>query len=171
MFSAAIKIETEGKLNDEFEKPAIRLKIEFHLQCHHIHHAARGDQSSNGSYYGEDRIQGTKRRSRFYWRRCGPGRTRARRCGPASGRGWRGCRSSSGGTGSVGRCCGAQRRRWGACSWPARPPGGRVGSLMVGAADGLGGKLIRTVSFFGWTLPVSFLGGRRQSECWECYQP
>jgi hypothetical protein len=30
---------------------------------------------------------------------------------------------------------------------------------MVGAADGLGGKLIRTVSFFGWTFPVSFFGG------------
>jgi hypothetical protein len=30
---------------------------------------------------------------------------------------------------------------------------------MVGAADGLGGKLMRTVSFLGWTLPVSFLGG------------
>src|SRR5262249_45982893 len=30
---------------------------------------------------------------------------------------------------------------------------------MVGAADGFGGKLIRTVSFLGWTLPVSFLGG------------
>jgi hypothetical protein len=31
---------------------------------------------------------------------------------------------------------------------------------MVGAAEGLGGKLIRTVSFFGWTFPVSFFGGR-----------
>jgi hypothetical protein len=30
---------------------------------------------------------------------------------------------------------------------------------MVGAAEGFGGRLIRTVSFFGWTLPVSFLGG------------
>jgi len=30
---------------------------------------------------------------------------------------------------------------------------------MVGAAVGLGGKVIRTVSFFGWTLPVSFFGG------------
>ena len=30
---------------------------------------------------------------------------------------------------------------------------------MVGAAEGLGGKLIRTVSFLGWTFPVSFLGG------------
>jgi len=42
---------------------------------------------------------------------------------------------------------------------PAGPPGGSVGSLIVGAADGLGGKLIRTVSFLGWTLPVSFFGG------------
>jgi hypothetical protein len=30
---------------------------------------------------------------------------------------------------------------------------------MVGAAEGLGGKLMRTVSFFGCTLPVSFFGG------------
>jgi len=42
---------------------------------------------------------------------------------------------------------------------PVGPPGGKVGSLIVGAAVGLGGKLIRTVSFFGWTLPVSFFGG------------
>src|ERR1022692_1930323 len=32
---------------------------------------------------------------------------------------------------------------------PVGPPGGSVGSLMVGAAVGLGGKLMRTVSFFG----------------------
>ena len=42
---------------------------------------------------------------------------------------------------------------------PAGPPGGSVGSLIVGAAEGLGGKLMRTVSFLGWTLPVSFFGG------------
>ena len=42
---------------------------------------------------------------------------------------------------------------------PVGPPGGSVGSLMVGAAEGLGGRLIRTVSFLGWTLPVSFFGG------------
>ena len=47
----------------------------------------------------------------------------------------------------------------GAVAAAAGPPGGRVGSLIVGAADGLGGKLMRTVSFFGWTLPVSFFGG------------
>ncbi|MEJ0091098.1 MAG: hypothetical protein WDM80_15315 [Limisphaerales bacterium] len=32
---------------------------------------------------------------------------------------------------------------------PVGPPGGNVGSLMVGAAVGFGGKLMRTVSFFG----------------------
>ena len=31
--------------------------------------------------------------------------------------------------------------------------------MMVGAAVGLGGRLMRTVSFLGWTLPVSFFGG------------
>jgi hypothetical protein len=31
--------------------------------------------------------------------------------------------------------------------------------LIVGAADGFGGKLMRTVSFLGWTFPVSFFGG------------
>ena len=30
-----------------------------------------------------------------------------------------------------------------------------VGILIVGAAVGFGGKLIRTVSFFGWTFPDS----------------
>ena len=42
---------------------------------------------------------------------------------------------------------------------PTGPPGGSVGNLIVGAAEGFGGRLIRTVSFFGWTFPVSFLGG------------
>jgi len=37
----------------------------------------------------------------------------------------------------------------GAAEAPVGPPGGRVGSLIVGAADGFGGKLIRTVSFLG----------------------
>ena len=41
----------------------------------------------------------------------------------------------------------------------AGPPGGSVGNLIVGAAVGFGGRLIRTVSFFGCTLPVSYLGG------------
>ncbi|MCS7338245.1 MAG: hypothetical protein NZ739_08430 [Verrucomicrobiae bacterium] len=34
-----------------------------------------------------------------------------------------------------------------------------LGSLIVGAAEGFGGKFIRTVSFLGCTLPVSFFGG------------
>jgi hypothetical protein len=40
------------------------------------------------------------------------------------------------------------------------PPGASVGSFIVGADVGLGGKLIRTVSFFGWTFEASAgLGG------------
>jgi len=42
---------------------------------------------------------------------------------------------------------------------PVGPPGGNVGNLIVGAAVGRGGKLMRTVSFFGWTLPVDFFIG------------
>lgn len=43
---------------------------------------------------------------------------------------------------------------------PVGPPGGSVGNLIVGAAVGFGGSVMRTVSFFGWTLPVSFFGGK-----------
>lgn len=40
-------------------------------------------------------------------------------------------------------------------------PGASVGSLIVGADVGLGGRLMRTVSFLGWTLEASAgLGGR-----------
>ena len=39
------------------------------------------------------------------------------------------------------------------------PPGGNVGNLMVGAAEGLGGRLMRTVSFFGRTFESDGLGG------------
>ena len=42
---------------------------------------------------------------------------------------------------------------------PVGPPGGSVGNLMVGAAVGFGGKLMRTVSFLGCTLPVDFFKG------------
>jgi hypothetical protein len=39
-------------------------------------------------------------------------------------------------------------------------PGARVGSLIVGAEVGLGGRLMRTVSFLGWTFEASAgLGG------------
>ena len=37
----------------------------------------------------------------------------------------------------------------GALAAPVGPPGGKVGNLIVGAAVGLGGKLMRTVSFLG----------------------
>ena len=41
------------------------------------------------------------------------------------------------------------------------PPAGAEGNRIVGEADGFGGKLIRTVSFLGWTLAASagFGGG------------
>jgi hypothetical protein len=42
---------------------------------------------------------------------------------------------------------------------PVGPPGGNVGNLMVGAAVGFGGRLMRTVSFLGWTRPVDFFIG------------
>jgi hypothetical protein len=39
-------------------------------------------------------------------------------------------------------------------------PGASVGSFIVGAEVGLGGKLMRTVSFLGWTFEASAgLGG------------
>ena len=39
-------------------------------------------------------------------------------------------------------------------------PGASVGNLIVGADVGLGGRLMRTVSFLGWTLEASAgLGG------------
>ena len=34
-------------------------------------------------------------------------------------------------------------------------PGASVGSLIVGAEVGLGGRLMRTVSFLGWTFAAS----------------
>jgi hypothetical protein len=42
---------------------------------------------------------------------------------------------------------------------PVGPAGGSVGNLIVGAADGFGGNVMRTVSFFGWTFPVDFFIG------------
>jgi hypothetical protein len=35
------------------------------------------------------------------------------------------------------------------------PPAGSVGSLIVGDAEGFGGSVMRTVSFFGCTLAAS----------------
>lgn len=66
-----------------------------------------------------------------------------------------------GAVGAAGAACAAAvlSAGAGAAAGAAGPPGGRVGNLIVGAAEGLGGKLIRTVSFLGWTFPVSFFGG------------
>ena len=41
------------------------------------------------------------------------------------------------------------------------PPAGKVGNLIVAVDAGFGGRLMRTVSFLGWTLEASAgLGGR-----------
>jgi len=59
--------------------------------------------------------------------------------GAADGRG-------AGGAGEAAVTAGAAK---GAALAPVGPPGGSVGSLIVGAAEGLGGRLMRTVSFLG----------------------
>src|SRR6185295_12338555 len=65
----------------------------------------------------------------------------------------RGAGAAAGAAAAV--CAGAG----GAVGTPVGPPGGSVGNLIVGAAEGFGGRLMRTVSFLGWTFPVSFFGG------------
>ena len=61
---------------------------------------------------------------------------------------------------AAGAATGAGGAAWAAtgAAWDAAggaEPGASVGSLIVGADVGLGGKLIRTVSFLGWTLEAS----------------
>ena len=46
-------------------------------------------------------------------------------------------------------CVGAEADGMAPLDAPVGPPGGSVGNLIVGAVDGLGGKLMRTVSFLG----------------------
>src|SRR5580658_1489441 len=72
----------------------------------------------------------------------------------------------AGGTGAAGALDGAEAGAAAEAIGAAAPlpgggaPGARVGSLIVGADVGLGGRLMRTVSFFGWTLAASAgLGG------------
>jgi hypothetical protein len=79
----------------------------------------------------------------------------------AVGRGATGAAAPARGGAGAAACAGAAVLKVGAgaAAGAVGPPGGSVGNLIVGAADGFGGKLIRTVSFLGWTLPVSFLGG------------
>jgi len=67
--------------------------------------------------------------------------------------------AAAAGAAVLGAGAAAAGARLGALGAPDGPAGGSVGNLMVGAAVGFGGKLMRTVSFFGCTLPVSFLGG------------
>src|SRR5438552_16764508 len=85
-----------------------------------------------------------------------PAMTGARRCGGAGrpvavgaavGRG-----AGVGGAGA-GACAGAGAAATGTAAAGAADAG--AGILIVGAAVGLGGKLIRTVSFFGCTLAAS----------------
>jgi len=89
-----------------------------------------------------------------------PGMTGARRCGGAgrpvavgvaTGRG-----AGVGGAGA-GVCsgAGAGAMATGAAAAAVGAAGAGAGILIVGAAVGLGGKLIRTVSFFGCTLAAS----------------
>ncbi|MEY2428963.1 MAG: hypothetical protein QOJ40_1848 [Verrucomicrobiota bacterium] len=79
--------------------------------------------------------------------------------GGAAARGAEG--AAAPGRGGLGACAGAALLKTGAgaAGPPLGPPGGSVGNLIVGAAEGLGGRLMRTVSFLGWTFPVSFFGG------------
>ncbi len=65
----------------------------------------------------------------------------ASRCatGAADGRG-------AGGAGAAEVTAGVAN---GAALAPVGPPGGSVGNLIVGAAEGFGGRLMRTVSFLG----------------------
>src|SRR6266481_5630755 len=82
-------------------------------------------------------------------RRCGGGAGRPVAVGAAAGRG-----AGVGGAGA-GACAGAGA---GAAATGAAADGAEgagAGILIVGAAVGLGGKLIRTVSFFGCTLAAS----------------
>ena len=93
--------------------------------------------------------------------RCTVGAGRVAAAGAAAGAAARGAAvvvrgAATGAATPAGRGGGAPGTELGA---PVGPPGGSVGNLIVGAADGLGGKLIRTVSFFGWTLPVDFFMG------------
>ena len=77
----------------------------------------------------------------------------------ARGAGVGGIGAAARATGAAGGAIGAGAAATGAAA-AAAALGAGAGILIVGAAVGLGGKLIRTVSFFGWTLAGSVdLGG------------
>src|SRR5437762_5830678 len=79
-------------------------------------------------------------------RRCG-GAGRPVAVGAAAGRG--------AGVGGAGACAGAEAGAAATGAAADGAAGAGAGILIVGAAVGLGGKLIRTVSFFGCTLAAS----------------
>ena len=67
--------------------------------------------------------------------------------------------AAPGARGAAGAAAGAAEGGGDMDGTPVGPPGGSVGNLIVGAAEGFGGKLMRTVSFLGCTLPVDFFIG------------
>jgi hypothetical protein len=74
----------------------------------------------------------------------------ARRAGAEAGAGrWATGAEEARGAAAAGAAPAATGGAAGALEAPVGPPGGSVGSLIVGAAVGLGGRLIRTVSFLG----------------------
>jgi len=84
-----------------------------------------------------------------------PAMTGARRCGGAGRPVAVGAAVGRGaGVGAAGACAGVGAAATGAAV-AAGAAGAGAGILIVGAAVGLGGKLIRTVSFFGCTLAAS----------------
>jgi len=93
------------------------------------------------------------------WRTAGAGAGRGAAVGAGLGAAATG--AAAVGRAGAGACTGAAPMAGAGApaTGPVGPPGGSVGNLIVGAAEGLGGKLMRTVSFLGWTLPVSFFGG------------
>ena len=68
-------------------------------------------------------------------------------CAAGAGRAWE--RGAAAAATARDAGCGAGVGAEMAVGAPVGPPGGSVGNLMVGAAEGLGGKLMRTVSFLG----------------------
>ena len=133
MSGEAIKTKNQTSVNGNSSTTVLDAK-------HEIQRAAdgkqRGQHGDNGQHLVE-RADG--------WR----GRAR----GPLAGGG---CGGAGRGVGAAPRCAtgaavGARAMdgSGGALGAPVGPPGGSVGNLMVGAAEGFGGKLIRTVSFLG----------------------
>ncbi len=69
--------------------------------------------------------------------------------GAAAGRWATGAEEARGAAAGAGAAAAEGAPAAGTLAAPVGPPGGSVGNLIVGAAVGLGGRLIRTVSFLG----------------------